>query len=232
MDIMNWLKGSRLFILLLVCVIVFCGCDSSKHNENDKNKILEYNVVLYGATARSDAQILCYVEKGTVAEILTYKLSEDRQSWISSFGITNAELNELDFIAIKNNYSKNYIPHLLTVEADEKVESSVMSKYKTKHNMAIYSYGYYVENNDPLYEELDNNYPNMYGEFIYFDSYQLSYDNTKIIGYQILSENQIDDSFRQQLEKLTIEDLSALPDQSKYGYYQLFMITLNFHHPS
>lgn len=232
MDIMNWLKGSKLFILLLVCTIVFCGCDSSKYNKNEKNKIAEYNVVLYGATSRSDAQIICCIEKGTVAEILTYKLSEDRQSWISSFGITNAELNELDFIAIKNNYSKNYIPNLLTVEVDEKVESSFLSKYKTKHNMAIYSYGYYVENNDPLYEELDNKYSNMCGEFIYFDSYKLSYDNAQIIGYQILSENQIDDSFRQQLEKLTMEDLSALPDQSEYGYYQLFMITLNFHHPS
>lgn len=230
MDIMNWLKDSKLFAFLLISAILICGCGNGNQDKNDNNGKEKYNVVLYGATARSDAQIVCYVEEGTIAEILTYKLSDDRQSWISSFGISNAELNELDFISIKNNYSKNYILPLLIAEANESVETSILSKIR--HNMAIYSYGYFVENNDSLYEELDNNYPNIYGEFIYFDSYQLSYDNEQIIGYQILSEKQIDDSFRKQLEKLSMNDLSSLPDQSKYGYYQLFMITLNFHQPS
>ncbi len=230
MDIMNWLKDRKILILLLASALLLTGCITN--NSNDDGNKEDYNVVVYAATIMSDAQIICHVEENTTADVLTYKLSDDHQSWVSSFGAVNLELSELDFISIKNNYAKNYMFDSVNYENSEIVDSSIYNALKVSHNMMIYSHGFSIESNDPLYEELEIDHPSINGEFIYFDNYQFAYDNEQIIGYQILSDNPIDDSFRQQIKQLTLTDLSSLPDQEQYGYYQIFVITLNFHHGS
>ena len=228
---MNCLKDKKILILLLVSTLMLGGCSTNNNKDNDVNKV-DYNVVVYGSTTMSDGQIVCHVDENTTADVLTYNLSDDHQSWVSSFGVLNLELNELDYISIKNNYSKNYMYNSVNYDSNEIVDSSIYNALKLSHKMMIYSHGFSVESNDPLYEELETDHPSINGEFIYLDDYQLAYDNEQIIGYQILSDNPIDDAFRQQIKQLTLTDLSSLPSQEEYGYYQIFVITLNFHHNS
>ena len=105
---MNCLKDKKILILLLVSTLMLGGCSTNNNKDNDVNKV-DYNVVVYGSTTMSDGQIVCHVDENTTADVLTYKLSDDHQSWVSSIGVLNLELNELDYISIKNNYSKNYM---------------------------------------------------------------------------------------------------------------------------
>ncbi|MDO4377892.1 MAG: hypothetical protein Q4C64_01915 [Erysipelotrichia bacterium] len=218
----------RIIVLLSVTLFLLSGCAQDDNKSIDNDKTITPKAVVYGA-AMNDAQIICHVEEGTIADVLAYKLTDDRSGWTRSFGMINNVLNELDYITIKNNYSVNYRPKILTIYAGQHVEASEISGYRTSHNMVIYAHNFSIESKDETYDMIYENYPNINGSFVYFDNYEFAYDKEQIIGYQVLAEKPIDDNFCQQLAKLTMSDLTNLPDEDVYGYYQLFMITLNFH---
>lgn len=211
-------------LFLLICIFALCGCSST----SNVDVVPKYDAVVYGSTQHSDCLIICNVEEGTLVDVQTYKLNDERTGWIDSFEVVNNELSSLDYISIRNNYSDNFKKTII-VRDGQSLSASEINNSPIIHNMAIYNSKYIAESQDEVYEKLKD--INMYGEFVYFDNYEFSYDNEQIIGYQILSEKEIDNNFRNLLERLTHDDLSVLSQLDKYGYYELFMITLNFHKP-
>ncbi len=213
--------------VLLIMIVTFGGCDKENEIIDEENN----QVFVFESTIMSDAEIEFTVIDDAKPDILGYKLNEDRTMWVNCFGVIEIDLHYPDhiYIYIKNNYLDQKLRDKYNLLFD-KDPIIVTEENSFKHNLMIYHPGEWSYiSTDKIYEEIERNYPDINGSFVYFDNYEFAYDKEQIIGYQILSENPIDDNFCQQLTKLTMSDLTNLPDEDKYGYYQLFMITLNFH---
>lgn len=140
------------------------------------------------------------------------------------------DLNPTDYIAIKNNYS-NYNTIYIGIGANGPFDinaSGQVSYKQVQHNLSLVtSTGAKVTSTHQFYEDMNKNHPHK-GLFYILDNYKFEIDKEQTIGFQIISDYGINQEFLSQLNYVTLDDLSKLPDSNQYNPYQLVMITLNF----
>ena len=221
----------KLLLVFIVLVILF-GC-APKDNNTDpdsSNQTVTYqeNVVIYPPTDNNDTIISVSLAQTVQAEVAGYIVNDGK--WELIFKAMSIDLNPTDYIAIKNNYS-NYNTIYIGIGANGPFDinaSGQVSYKQVQHNLSLVtSTGAKVTSTHQFYEDMNKNHPNK-GLFYILDNYKFEIDKEQTIGFQIISDYGINQEFLSQLNYVTLDDLSKLPDTNQYNPYQLVMITLNF----
>lgn len=201
----------KIVVIFVILSFILVGCSSQENNEQSQVETNDYSVKIVGNTTIEDGLIICDVAENTVVDINTYLLSEDHKTFVSSMGIRNMKLDKLDYIGIRNNYSEDR--HMLG-----------------DIRLAFYCHNTLAISNETIYDEMKDKYGGNLSGIIYLDrDYQLTYDEEKIIGFQILKQGIIDDDFVSTIKKVTLDDLTELPEGDNYT---VILITAIFTKPN
>ena len=221
----------KLLLVFIVLVILF-GCTPKDNNtdpdSNNQTVTYQENVVIYPPTDNNDTIISVSLVQKVQAEVAGYIVNDGK--WELIFKAMSIDLNPTDYIAIKNNYS-NYNTIYIGIGANGPFDinaSGQVSYKQVQHNLSLVtSTGAKVTSTHQFYEDMNKNHPNK-GLFYILDNYKFEIDKEQTIGFQIISDYGINQEFLSQLNYVTLDDLSKLPDTNQYNPYQLVMITLNF----
>ena len=221
----------KLLLVFIVLVILF-GCTPKDNNidPDSSNQTVTYqeNVVIYPPTDNNDTIISVSLAQKVQAEVAGYIVNDGK--WELIFKAMSIDLNPTDYIAIKNNYS-NYNTIYIGIGANGPFDinaSGQVSYKQVQHNLSLVtSTGAKVTSTHQFYEDMNKNHPHK-GLFYILDNYKFEIDKEQTIGFQIISDYGINQEFLSQLNYVTLDDLSKLPDTNQYNPYQLVMITLNF----
>lgn len=221
----------KLLLVFIVLVILF-GCTPKDNNtdpdSNNQTVTYQENVVIYPPTDNNDTIISVSLAQKVQAEVAGYIVNDGK--WELIFKAMSIDLNPTDYIAIKNNYS-NYNTIYIGIGANGPFDinaSGQVSYKQVQHNLSLVtSTGAKVTSTHQFYEDMNKNHPNK-GLFYILDNYKFEIDKEQTIGFQIISDYGINQEFLSQLNYVTLDDLSKLPDSNQYNPYQLVMITLNF----
>ena len=221
----------KLLLVFFVLVLLF-GCTPKDNNTDPdfSNQTVTYqeNVVIYPPTDNNDTIISVSLVQKVQAEVAGYIVNDGK--WELIFKAMSIDLNPTDYIAIKNNYS-NYNTIYIGIGANGPFDinaSGQVSYKQVQHNLSLVtSTGAKVTSTHQFYEDMNKNHPNK-GLFYILDNYKFEIDKEQTIGFQIISDYGINQEFLSQLNYVTLDDLSKLPDTNQYNPYQLVMITLNF----
>lgn len=221
----------KLLLVFIVLVILF-GCTPKENNtdpdSNNQTVTYQENVVIYPPTDNNDTIISVSLAQKVQAEVAGYIVNDGK--WELIFKAMSIDLNPTDYIAIKNNYS-NYNTIYIGIGANGPFDinaSGQVSYKQVQHNLSLVtSTGAKVTSTHQFYEDMNKNHPNK-GLFYILDNYKFEIDKEQTIGFQIISDYGINQEFLSQLNYVTLDDLSKLPDTNQYNPYQLVMITLNF----
>ena len=221
----------KLLLVFIVLILLF-GCTPKDNNidPDSSNQTVTYqeNVVIYPPTDNNDTIISVSLAQKVQAEVAGYIVNDGK--WELIFKAMSIDLNPTDYIAIKNNYS-NYNTIYIGIGANGPFDinaSGQVSYKQVQHNLSLVtSTGAKVTSTHQFYEDMNKNHPNK-GLFYILDNYKFEIDKEQTIGFQIISDYGINQEFLSQLNYVTLDDLSKLPDSNQYNPYQLVMITLNF----
>ncbi len=221
----------KLLLVFIVLILLF-GCTPKDNNidPDSSNQTVTYqeNVVIYPPTDNNDTIISVSLAQKVQAEVAGYIVNDGK--WELIFKAMSIDLNPTDYIAIKNNYS-NYNTIYIGIGANGPFDinaSGQVSYKQVQHNLSLVtSTGAKVTSTHQFYEDMNKNHPNK-GLFYILDNYKFEIDKEQTIGFQIISDYGINQEFLSQLNYVTLDDLSKLPDTNQYNPYQLVMITLNF----
>ena len=221
----------KLLLVFIVLVLLF-GCTPKDNNtdpdSNNQTVTYQENVVIYPPTDDNDTIISVSLAQKVQAEVAGYIVNDGK--WELIFKAMSIDLNPTDYIAIKNNYS-NYNTIYIGIGANGPFDinaSGQVSYKQVQHNLSLVtSTGAKVTSTHQFYEDMNKNHPNK-GLFYILDNYKFEIDKEQTIGFQIISDYGINQEFLSQLNYVTLDDLSKLPDTNQYNPYQLVMITLNF----
>lgn len=221
----------KLLLVFIVLVILF-GCTPKDNNtdpdSNNQTVTYQENVVIYPPTDNNDTIISVSLAQKVQAEVAGYIVNDGK--WELIFKAMSIDLNPTDYIAIKNNYS-NYNTIYIGIGANGPFDinaSGQVSYKQVQHNLSLVtSTGAKVTSTHQFYEDMNKNHPHK-GLFYILDNYKFEIDKEQTIGFQIISDYGINQEFLSQLNYVTLDDLSKLPDSNQYNPYQLVMITLNF----
>ena len=221
----------KLLLVFIVLVLLF-GCTPKDNNtdpdSNNQTVTYQENVVIYPPTDNNDTIISVSLVQKVQAEVAGYIVNDGK--WELIFKAMSIDLNPTDYIAIKNNYS-NYNTIYIGIGANGPFDinaSGQVSYKQVQHNLSLVtSTGAKVTSTHQFYEDMNKNHPNK-GLFYILDNYKFEIDKEQTIGFQIISDYGINQEFLSQLNYVTLDDLSKLPDTNQYNPYQLVMITLNF----
>ena len=221
----------KLLLVFIVLVILF-GCTPKDNNtdpdSNNQTVTYQENVVIYPPTDNNDTIISVSLVQKVQAEVAGYIVNDGK--WELIFKAMSIDLNPTDYIAIKNNYS-NYNTIYIGIGANGPFDinaSGQVSYKQVQHNLSLVtSTGAKVTSTHQFYEDMNKNHPHK-GLFYILDNYKFEIDKEQTIGFQIISDYGINQEFLSQLNYVTLDDLSKLPDSNQYNPYQLVMITLNF----
>lgn len=221
----------KLLLVFIVLVILF-GCTPKDNNtdpdSNNQTVTYQENVVIYPPTDNNDTIISVSLAQKVQAEVAGYIVNDGK--WELIFKAMSIDLNPTDYIAIKNNYS-NYNTIYIGIGANGPFDinaSGQVSYKQVQHNLSLVtSTGAKVTSTHQFYEDMNKNHPHK-GLFYILDNYKFEIDKEQTIGFQIISDYGINQEFLSQLNYVTLDDLSKLPDTNQYNPYQLVMITLNF----
>ena len=221
----------KLLLVFIVLVILF-GCTPKDNNTDpdSSNQTVTYqeNVVIYPPTDNNDTILSVSLVQKVQAEVAGYIVNDGK--WELIFKAMSIDLNPTDYIAIKNNYS-NYNTIYIGIGANGPFDinaSGQVSYKQVQHNLSLVtSTGAKVTSTHQFYEDMNKNHPHK-GLFYILDNYKFEIDKEQTIGFQIISDYGINQEFLSQLNYVTLDDLSKLPDSNQYNPYQLVMITLNF----
>lgn len=219
-------------LLVFIVLILLIGCTPKENNTDpdSSNQTVTYqeNVVIYPPTDNNDTIISVSLAQKVQAEVAGYIVNDGK--WELIFKAMSIDLNPTDYIAIKNNYS-NYNTIYIGIGANGPFDinaSGQVSYKQVQHNLSLVtSTGAKVTSTHQFYEDMNKNHPNK-GLFYILDNYKFEIDKEQTIGFQIISDYGINQEFLSQLNYVTLDDLSKLPDSNQYNPYQLVMITLNF----
>ncbi|MDY5727979.1 MAG: hypothetical protein SPK49_05100 [Erysipelotrichaceae bacterium] len=221
----------KLLLVFIVLILLF-GCTPKDNNidPDSSNQTVTYqeNVVIYPPTDNNDTIISVSLAQKVQAEVAGYIVNDGK--WELIFKAMSIDLNPTDYIAIKNNYSKyNTIYIGIGANGPFDINASGQVSYKqVQHNLSLVtSTGAKVTSTHQFYEDMNKNHPHK-GLFYILDNYKFEIDKEQTIGFQIISDYGINQEFLSQLNYVTLDDLSKLPDTNQYNPYQLVMITLNF----
>lgn len=221
----------KLLLVFIVLILLF-GCTPKDNNidPDSSNQTVTYqeNVVIYPPTDNNDTIISVSLAQKVQAEVAGYIVNDGK--WELIFKAMSIDLNPTDYIAIKNNYSKyNTIYIGIGANGPFDINASGQVSYKqVQHNLSLVtSTGAKVTSTHQFYKDMNKNHPNK-GLFYILDNYKFEIDKEQTIGFQIISDYGINQEFLSQLNYVTLDDLSKLPDTNQYNPYQLVMITLNF----
>ena len=220
------------FLLVFIVLILLFGCTPKDNNtdpdSNNQTVTYQENVVIYPPTDNNDTIISVSLVQKVQAEVAGYIVNDGK--WELIFKAMSIDLNPTDYIAIKNNYS-NYNTIYIGIGANGPFDinaSGQVSYKQVQHNLSLVtSTGAKVTSTHQFYEDMNKNHPNK-GLFYILDNYKFEIDKEQTIGFQIISDYGINQEFLSQLNYVTLDDLSKLPDTNQYNPYQLVMITLNF----
>ena len=221
----------KLLLVFIVLIILF-GCTPKDNNtdpdSNNQTVTYQENVVIYPPTDNNDTIISVSLVQKVQAEVAGYIVNDGK--WELIFKAMSIDLNPTDYIAIKNNYS-NYNTIYIGIGANGPFDinaSGQVSYKQVQHNLSLVtSTGAKVTSTHQFYEDMNKNHPHK-GLFYILDNYKFEIDKEQTIGFQIISDYGINQEFLSQLNYVTLDDLSKLPDSNQYNPYQLVMITLNF----
>lgn len=221
----------KLLLVFIVLILLF-GCTPKDNNidPDSSNQTVTYqeNVVIYPPTDNNDTIISVSLAQKVQAEVAGYIVNDGK--WELIFKAMSIDLNPTDYIAIKNNYS-NYNTIYIGIGANGPFDinaSGQVSYKQVQHNLSLVtSTGAKVTSTHQFYEDMNKNHPHK-GLFYILDNYKFEIDKEQTIGFQIISDYGINQEFLSQLNYVTLDDLSKLPDSNQYNPYQLVMITLNF----
>lgn len=221
----------KLLLVFIVLILLF-GCTPKDNNidPDSSNQTVTYqeNVVIYPPTDNNDTIISVSLVQKVQAEVAGYIVNDGK--WELIFKAMSIDLNPTDYIAIKNNYS-NYNTIYIGIGANGPFDinaSGQVSYKQVQHNLSLVtSTGAKVTSTHQFYEDMNKNHPHK-GLFYILDNYKFEIDKEQTIGFQIISDYGINQEFLSQLNYVTLDDLSKLPDSNQYNPYQLVMITLNF----
>ena len=221
----------KLLLVFIVLVLLF-GCTPKDNNTDpySSNQTVTYqeNVVIYPPTDNNDTIISVSLAQKVQAEVAGYIVNDGK--WELIFKAMSIDLNSTDYIAIKNNYS-NYNTIYIGIGANGPFDinaSGQVSYKQVQHNLSLVtSTGAKVTSTHQFYEDMNKNHPHK-GLFYILDNYKFEIDKEQTIGFQIISDYGLNQEFLSQLNYVTLDDLSKLPDSNQYNPYQLVMITLNF----
>ena len=221
----------KLLLVFIVLVLLF-GCTPKDNNTDPDsyNQTVTYqeNVVIYPPTDNNDTIISVSLAQKVQAEVAGYIVNDGK--WELIFKAMSIDLNSTDYIAIKNNYS-NYNTIYIGIGANGPFDinaSGQVSYKQVQHNLSLVtSTGAKVTSTHQFYEDMNKNHPHK-GLFYILDNYKFEIDKEQTIGFQIISDYGLNQEFLSQLNYVTLDDLSKLPDSNQYNPYQLVMITLNF----
>lgn len=221
----------KLLLVFIVLVLLF-GCTPKDNNtdpdSNNQTVTYQENVVIYPPTDNNDTIISVSLAQKVQAEVAGYIVNDGK--WELIFKAMSIDLNPTDYIAIKNNYS-NYNTIYIGIGANGPFDinaSGQVSYKQVQHNLSLVtSTGAKVTSTHQFYEDMNKNHPNK-GIFYILNNYKFEIDKEQTIGFQIISDYGINQEFLSQLNYVTLDDLSKLPDSNQYNPYQLVMITLNF----
>lgn len=221
----------KLLLVFIVLVLLF-GCTPKENNtdpdSNNQTVTYQENVVIYPPTDNNDTIISVSLAQKVQAEVAGYIVNDGK--WELIFKAMSIDLNPTDYIAIKNNYS-NYNTIYIGIGANGPFDinaSGQVSYKQVQHNLSLVtSTGAKVTSTHQFYEDMNKNHPHK-GLFYILDNYKFEIDKEQTIGFQIISDYGINQEFLSQLNYVTLDDLSKLPDTNQYNPYQLVMITLNF----
>lgn len=219
-------------LLVFIVLILLFGCTPKDNNidPDSSNQTVTYqeNVVIYPPTDNNDTIISVSLAQKVQAEVAGYIVNDGK--WELIFKAMSIDLNPTDYIAIKNNYS-NYNTIYIGIGANGPFDinaSGQVSYKQVQHNLSLVtSTGAKVTSTHQFYEDMNKNHPHK-GLFYILDNYKFEIDKEQTIGFQIISDYGINQEFLSQLNYVTLDDLSKLPDSNQYNPYQLVMITLNF----
>ena len=221
----------KLLLVFIVLILLF-GCTPKDNNidPDSSNQTVTYqeNVVIYPPTDNNDTIISVSLAQKVQAEVAGYIVNDGK--WELIFKAMSIDLNPTDYIAIKNNYS-NYNTIYIGIGANGPFDinaSGQVSYKQVQHNLSLVtSTGAKVTSTHQFYEDMNKNHPHK-GLFYILDNYKFEIDKEQTIGFQIISDYGLNQEFLSQLNYVTLDDLSKLPDSNQYNPYQLVMITLNF----
>lgn len=221
----------KLLLVFIVLILLF-GCTPKDNNidPDSSNQTVTYqeNVVIYPPTDNNDTIISVSLAQKVQAEVAGYIVNDGK--WELIFKAMSIDLNPTDYIAIKNNYS-NYNTIYIGIGANGPFDinaSGQVSYKQVQHNLSLVtSTGAKVTSTHQFYEDMNKNHPHK-GLFYILDNYKFEIDKEQTIGFQIISDYGINQEFLSQLNYVTLDDLSKLPDTNQYNPYQLVMITLSF----
>ena len=221
----------KLLLVFIVLILLF-GCTPKDNNidPDSSNQTVTYqeNVVIYPPTDNNDTIISVSLVQKVQAEVAGYIVNDGK--WELIFKAMSIDLNPTDYIAIKNNYS-NYNTIYIGIGANGPFDinaSGQVSYKQVQHNLSLVtSTGAKVTSTHQFYEDMNKNHPHK-GLFYILDNYKFEIDKEQTIGFQIISDYGLNQEFLSQLNYVTLDDLSKLPDSNQYNPYQLVMITLNF----
>lgn len=219
-------------LLVFIVLILLFGCTPKENNtdpdSNNQTVTYQENVVIYPPTDNNDTIISVSLAQKVQAEVAGYIVNDGK--WELIFKAMSIDLNPTDYIAIKNNYS-NYNTIYIGIGANGPFDinaSGQVSYKQVQHNLSLVtSTGAKVTSTHQFYEDMNKNHPHK-GLFYILDNYKFEIDKEQTIGFQIISDYGINQEFLSQLNYVTLDDLSKLPDTNQYNPYQLVMITLNF----
>lgn len=219
-------------LLVFIVLILLFGCTPKENNtdpdSNNQTVTYQENVVIYPPTDNNDTIISVSLAQKVQAEVAGYIVNDGK--WELIFKAMSIDLNPTDYIAIKNNYS-NYNTIYIGIGANGPFDinaSGQVSYKQVQHNLSLVtSTGAKVTSTHQFYEDMNKNHPHK-GLFYILDNYKFEIDKEQTIGFQIISDYGINQEFLSQLNYVTLDDLSKLPDSNQYNPYQLVMITLNF----
>lgn len=197
-------------ICVLCFIMLLTGCSKEPNNEIVENKDANpYEVRIYGNSTVEDDQIICNLPEGTKVSLSTYLLDEQHNKFNASMALEKGEMNTLDYITIKNNYSV------------ENMNSPYFS-----HQFKFYYHNMSATSDEKIYDVMKEKYGSDLCGMIYLDEeYKLTFNEEQIIGFQILKEGPISDEFVLAIKNVTLKDLSALPEGDNYT---VILITLTF----
>lgn len=197
-------------ICVLCFIMLLTGCSKEPNNEIFENKDTNpYEVRICGNSTVEDGQIICNLPEGTKVSLNTYLLDEQHNKFNASMALEKGEMNTLDYITIKNNYSieNRHSPYF-------------------SHQFKFYYHNMSATSDEKIYDVMKEKYGSDLCGMIYLDKeYKLTFNEEQIIGFQILKEGLISDEIVSAIKNVTLEDLSALPEGDNYT---VILITLTF----